>query len=316
MRIYRDPHAAVVSQSSVVSIGNFDGVHLGHQALLQRCGELRQPHQELAVVTFDPLPRFYFDRQSAPPRLTGPGQRLALLARGGVDLTWMMRFNARLAAMPAQDFVRQVLVRGLGASAVVVGDDFRFGRGREGTLDLLRGLGDEHGFSVHVHPPVVVDAQRVSSTAIRTALAGGDLRQAERWLGRPFSLCGRVVRGRQLGRTLGYPTANVRTADGKCPARGVFAVRARLRAAGADGPWHDGVANLGVRPVVGGGEPFLEVHLFDFHGDLYAQRLETRLIGKLRDERNFDSLEALRTQMQQDEDKARALLGATRPEPG
>lgn len=315
MRIHRDPYAAAISPSSVVSIGNFDGLHLGHQALLQRCRQHLRPHQDLAVVTFDPLPRYHFDRASAPPRLTGPGQRLALLARAGVDLTWMMRFNARLAAMPASEFVMQVLVHGLAASHVVVGDDFRFGRGREGTLDLLRSLGERHGFAVDVHAPVVVDGQRVSSTAIRAALAAGDLRQAECWLGRPYSLCGRVVRGRQVGRTLGYPTANVRTADGKCPLSGVFAVRARLRAPGADGPWQDGVANLGVRPAVGGGEPLLEVHLFDFHGDLYAQRLETRLIGKLRDERNFDSLEALGAQMKEDEDKARALLRATRPEP-
>ena len=310
MRIVRDPQGAVISPAAVVSIGNFDGVHVGHQALLQRCRERARPGDELAVVTFDPLPRFFFNRPSAPPRLSGAGQRLALLARAGVDLVWTMRFNDRLAAMPARDFVEQVLVKALNARHLVLGGDFRFGRGREGDISQLREWGKVWGFGVEEHPPVMMDGQRVSSTGIRNALASADIQQASRWLGRPYSICGRVVHGRQVGRTLGYRTANVRMVDGKYPVGGVFAVRARVRRPTGDGPWLDGVASLGVRPAVGGGEPLLEVHLFDFNDDLYGQRLETRLLEKIRDEANFDSLEALKQKMQDDESRARRILGS------
>jgi riboflavin kinase/FMN adenylyltransferase len=310
MRIVRDPQRAVISPAAVVSIGNFDGVHLGHQALLQRCREHARPGEEVAVVTFEPLPKFFFDQPGSPPRLSGAAQRLALLAQAGVDLVWAMRFNGRLAAMPAREFVERVLVKALHARQLVLGGDFRFGRGREGGIDLLREYGQEMGFGVEVHEPVVIDGQRVSSTGIRQALAAGELAQAARWLGRPYALCGRVVHGRQVGRVLGYPTANIRMADGKYPAGGVFAVRARLRQPGSDGPWLDGVASIGVRPAVGGGEPLLEVHLFDFSGDLYGQRLETRLLEKIRDEANFASLDALKQQMHEDENRARQILAS------
>lgn len=309
MRIHRDPNCTAISASSVVCIGNFDGVHSGHQALIRRCRQHLQAGQDLAVVTFDPLPRYFFDAQSAPARITGPAQRLALLSQYGVDLAWMMRFNARLAGMSAEQFVQRVIVDGLAATKVVVGEDFRFGKGRAGTLDLLRTLGAIHGFAVEAHEAVLLNGQRVSSTAIREALKLADFDAAAGMLGRRFSLCGRVIRGRQVGRQLGYPTANVRIWDGKCLTRGVFAVYARRRKGGKKGPWLPGVANLGMRPAVGGGEPLLEVHLFDFQDQLYGERLETRLVAKLRDEANFDSLGALKGKMIEDEKNARAILG-------
>lgn len=322
MRIFRDPKAARLSDGSVVTIGNFDGVHRGHQALIERCRERAGEHSgqqsgaelEVAVVTFEPLPRFWFDRQSAPPRLTGPAHKLALLASHGVDLAWAMRFNGALASMPAPEFVRRVLVEGLAARHLVLGGDFRFGRRREGGLDLLEDLGRVHGYTVEMLPSVEDGGKRISSTRVRAALAEGRFEDASRLLGRPFSLCGRVVAGQRLGRSLGYPTANLRRPDGKCPVAGVFAVRARVHGRGPDEPgsgtWRDGVANLGVRPAVGGGEPLLEVHLFDFDGDLYGRRLETHFVAKLRDEAHFETLDALKSQMCQDEARAREWLAS------
>ncbi len=332
MRLYRDHHHSGLSAASAVAIGNFDGVHLGHQALLREArrhaatigdggGDRRRdeggnpageagPVLETALVSFEPLPRAFFAPEHAPPRLTGPAEKLHQVRAHGVDLTWLLRFNGALAALTARAFVERILVEGLGARAVVVGEDFRFGRGREGDLAMLRSLGGEFRFHVEAVPAVTHEGERISSTAIRSALGQGDLARAEAMLGRPYTVTGRVVRGRQLGRDLGYPTANVRPWGGSTPLDGVFAVQARV----GEGAWRDGVASVGTRPAVGGGEPLIEVHLFDFDGDLYGKALETRFVRRLRGERDFPGLEALVEQMKNDESEARSVLAAASAE--
>lgn len=311
MRLYRDHHHAGLSDASVVAIGNFDGVHRGHQALLRRSAELAAgvcAPARVVLVTFEPLPRAFFDPEGAPPRLSGPAEKLRRVQGQGVDLTWMLRFNGALASMSARAFVESILVRGLAAKAVVIGGDFRFGCGREGDLAMMRAFGDEHGFRTEEVPPVRLDGERISSTAIRDALAEGRLDEAAAMLGRPFSVTGHVVTGQRLGRELGYPTANLRPWGGRFPLTGVFAVRARWEG----GAWREGVASVGVRPAVGGGEPLAEVHLFDYSGNLYGKRLEARFIERLRDETHFPSLDALKAQMKNDEARARTIL-AVRP---
>lgn len=311
MRFFRDPPRLDPDSSSVVTIGNFDGVHVGHQALISRCRELARPGESVAVVTFEPLPRAWFDPASAPARITGPAQKLAALDKSGVDLAWMMRFNGRLAAMSAREFVEAVLVRGLRARHVLLGPDFRFGRGREGDVAQMSALGDALGFGVETLDPVQVGGKRVSSTGIREAMAAGKIRRAASWLGRPVTLCGRVVRGRRLGRELGYPTANVQLPRGGSPLNGIFAVRARVGAGTESDFWYDGVANVGHRPAAGGGDALLEVHLFDFDGGLYGRWLETRFVERLREEQDFPGLDALVAQMKQDETRARAVLAGS-----
>lgn len=294
-----------LATSSVVTIGNFDGVHLGHRALIRQCAKLERDADTLAVVTFEPLPRAYFDPENAPPRLSPPADRLRLLEQAGVDLAWMMRFDHSLAQVSAEAFVRRVLVDALGARHVVTGDDFRFGHKRAGDLGLMRRLGEVHGFESHVLPTVMLDGVRVSSGAIRDALAADDFEQAAAMLGRPFAITGRVLRGRQLGRELGYPTANVRIRAMPCPIQGIFAVRARVK----DDVWRPGVASLGWRPMVGGEEMLLEVHFFDFEAKLYGRRLETQFVAKLRDEAHFETLDDMVRQMRNDESRAREQLG-------
>jgi len=289
---------------SVVTIGNFDGLHLGHHALLSQCRELASPERKVAVVTFEPLPIAYFSPQKAPARLTTVHGKLAILRSLGVDLTWMMRFDEAFAALSARAFVEQVLVRGLGAEAVVVGHDFHFGRGREGNADTLRALGDEFGFEEYIVPPVVRGGQRVSSSGVRSCLSAGDFAGAARLLGRPFRMDGHVVYGQALGRKLGYPTANLRIRSEPSPLTGVLATWARVDG----GPWLPGVSNLGRRPAVGGGDPLLEVHFFDFDEDIYGKRLEVQFVAKLREEEHFDCLEWLVVQMKKDESAAREIL--------
>lgn len=320
MRVYRDHHHRDLSAASIVAIGNFDGVHRGHQALLARARERAGDDMDVAVVSFEPLPRAWFDSANAPPRLTGPAQKLRLLREAGVDLAWLLRFNGALAGMSARGFVEQVLAGGLNARLVIVGEDFRFGKGRQGDLTMLRELGTEFGFDVAPVGDVTDGELRISSTAIRDVLAKGDFERARQLLGRPFSITGHVIRGQQLGRTLGYPTANIRPWKGSIPLQGVYAVRARVVPGDAGqlcsdeaelaGSWQDGVASVGTRPAVGGGETLLEVHLFDFDGDLYGQRLETRFIARLRGEEDFASLDALVVKMNNDASAARSLLAA------
>jgi riboflavin kinase/FMN adenylyltransferase len=308
MRLVRDNSKFGLSGNSVVTIGNFDGIHKGHQALITRCRELARNGRETALVTFEPLPQALFMPDDTPARLTSVRQKLQQFAKSDIDLVWMMRFNRVLASMSARSFVQSVLVQGLSARYVVVGEDFRFGKARSGDLEALRALGVEFDFEVEAIPAVEDGGERVSSTVVREALAAGDLERAERYLGRPFSMQGRVFRGTQLGRKLGYPTANMRLAAEPSPLAGVFAVQARVLCGPGDARWMNGVASLGRRPAVGGKEFLVEVHVFDFHGNLYGERLEVRFIRKLRDEANFADLDALVEQIQIDEAQARKAL--------
>jgi len=307
MRVVNDNSIRPISKSSVVTVGNFDGVHLGHQALVQRCIELAEPGQEVVVTTFEPLPQAYFAPEHAPARLSNSGQKVELLEQSGVDLVWMMRFNQGLARMSSKSFAESVLSRSLAASHVVVGSDFRFGRSREGDLAMLREFGNEYEFAVETIADIEIGTSRVSSSAIREALAAGEFERATDFLGREFTMRGKVIRGRQLGRKLGYPTANMRLEAEPSPLAGVFVVQARKA---GDETWLNAVASLGNRPAVGGTGFLVEVHIFDFSGDLYEQELEVKFISKIRDEENFDSLEDLVGQMKRDDMRAREFLGA------
>ena len=304
MLLIRDNPNRQLLKSSVVTIGNFDGLHLGHQALIRQCKLLAESGIPVAVVSFEPLPQAWFKPVAAPARLMSVRQKLEYLVNEAVDLTWLMRFNHSLAAMSAEDFVRLLLVDTLAVRQVVVGEDFRYGAGRQGDIDSLRRAGRKLGFELNLVPMLDVDGQRVSSSSIRQCLARGELQKAKQLLGRPFRMSGRVIKGRQLGRKLGYPTANMSLAILPSPLMGVFAIRVRWGSRG----FHDGVANLGTRPAVDGEGMLLEVHLFDFEGDLYGQRLEVEFVMKLRDETNFENIDDLVVQMQEDECQAREYL--------
>jgi riboflavin kinase/FMN adenylyltransferase len=308
MRVIRNRpewgNQAYSPEQSVVAIGNFDGVHLGHRALIDRCHSLAGPGDSIAVVTFEPLPLAFFRPEQTPARLNTVYQKLDLLRSAGVDTAWLMRFDGALAGLSARAFVEQVLVKKMNARAVVVGEDFRFGRSKDGDVVLLEALGREMGFEVDLVPAVLCNGERISSTGIRTMLAEGDFGSAAEFLGRPFRMEGHVCRGAGLGRKLGYPTANLAIRAEPSPLGGVLAVFSRV----AGGPWLPAVVNLGRRPAVGGKEPLLEVHFFDFDEDLYGQRLEVQFVAKLRDELTFDTLDELVEQMKRDEHKARELL--------
>ncbi len=307
MRVIRDNPGRQLLTSSVVTIGNFDAIHLGHQSLIRQCKSLAQGKRPVAVVTFEPLPMAFFRPESAPARLMSVRQKLKFFESEDIDLAWFLRFNRKLAAKTADEFVQQVLVETLAASDVVVGRDFHYGKGREGNVDTLTESGRELGFNVTAVPMLDVEGQRVSSTNIRQCLAEGDLEGATRLLGRPYRMSGRVIRGQQLGRKLGFPTANVRIAALPSPLLGVFAVRARWQGSG----WHNAVVNLGTRPAVGGEGILLETHVFDYDGDLYGKRIEVEFVKKLRDETHFEDMDDLVLQMREDEQQARACLELT-----
>jgi riboflavin kinase / FMN adenylyltransferase len=292
---------------AVASIGGFDGVHRGHLALL---AQLKRRAQELSapsmVISFEPSPREFFLGDAAPARLQRFREKYRSLADAGIDYFVCLQFNEALRALSAEQFVRRVLKDTLGVRWLVVGHDFKFGRGREGTVAGLTALGAELGFGVDEFGAHCVDENRVSSTLVREALAVGDLSRAEQLLGRPYSITGRVVHGTKLGRTLGYPTANLRLMRRVIPLFGVFAVRVT----GAGLISAPAVASLGTRPVVQGTEPLLEVHVFDYAGDLYGQHLQVDFIARLRDELNFPSLDALVEQIHRDAQDARRILQA------
>lgn len=305
MRLIRGLHRPP-PPGTVATIGNFDGVHLGHQHLIRtlacRGERLGWP---VTVVLFEPQPLEYFFRERAPARLTRLREKLVRLKDLPVDQVLLLRFNRRLATLPAWDFIERVLAKGLGVRYLVVGDDFRFGRNREGDFALLEAAGVRYRFEVSAAPTFELDGMRVSSTRIREALEQEDMALAQRMLGRTYSMCGRVIAGRRRGRDLGFPTANLDPQRRKSPISGVFAVTVK---GVADQPW-PGVANVGVRPTVEkGSKVLLEVHLFDFEGDLYDRYLEVFFHHKLRDEMRFASVAALREQIQKDVAKARKLL--------
>lgn len=309
MQVIRDNPETQVLRSSVVTIGNFDGFHVGHQVLLEKARLLAGDQHAVAVVTFEPLPQAWFQPESAPARLMSVRQKMQHLAAGSVDLLWLMRFNQALANMEPDQFVKQVLVDALSVSEVVVGDDFHYGKRRGGDINTLKEAGERYGFGLHVVPAVELDGQRVSSSLIRQLLAAGKLDEAARFLGYRYRTEGRIIKGQQLGRTLGYATANMRPAAEPSPLEGVFAVRARICDGDASEQiWRDGVASLGTRPAVGGEGFLIEVHLFDFDGDLYGQTMEVEYVEKLRDETHFMELDDLVAQMREDERLARQKI--------
>jgi riboflavin kinase/FMN adenylyltransferase len=306
MQVIRDNPGRQLLQNSVVTIGNFDGLHIGHQALLKQCKQLARNQRPIAVITFEPLPLAWFRPDAAPARLMSVRQKLEFLSSEGIELVWMMRFNQALADMSADEFVQATLVQTLAASEVVVGDDFHYGKARQGDTKSLQKAGEKFGFGLTTVATVEVDEERASSSRLRKHLANGDFAAVERLTGRPYRTQGRVIRGRQLGRKLGYPTVNMRLAVSPSPLNGVFAVRARV--CGGSGKWQAGVASLGTRPAVGGDGFLVEVHLFDFDGDLYGQRMEVEYMAKLRNEENFEDIDDLVKQMREDERLARQLL--------
>lgn len=292
---------------SVVAIGAFDGLHRGHQALF---AQVQRRARSLgcapAVVTFEPLPRTYFSSEPLP-RLSGVREKILGFAAAGFEQVHMLRFNAELAAMSAQDFVQRVLVERLAAREVWVGADFRFGHKRGGDVALLRELGEKAGFAGCVMPSILLDGARVSASRVRQLLGAGEFAGAATLLGRPFVIEGKVQYGNQLGRTLGFPTANIHLRERVSPVQGIFAVRVGLGEGECSWP---GVASLGVRPTVNQvSQPLLEAHLFDFEGDLYGRRMAVEFVAKLRDERKFDDLDALKAQMDHDARSAREILG-------
>lgn len=309
-RLFRDLDGGCrYPRGSVVCIGAFDGLHLGHQALVRHAvARARALGLPALALSFEPLPREFFAVGPSPPRLLLPRAKVEGLLALGVDAVGLLRFDARLSSLDAEDFVRQVLVASLGASEIWVGPEFRFGKGRSGDLALLQRMGGECGFVAGEIPAVHLDGGRVSSTRIRAALQAGDFAAATRLLGHPYAIGGRVVRGQQLGRTLGFPTANVRLA-GRMPAlSGIYATRVHGTDGSDAGRPRASVSSLGTRPTVDGVEPLLEAHLFDFDGDLYGRRIEVEFVAKLRDEKKFTDLAALTDQMHRDAGQARAIL--------
>ncbi|MFO7287179.1 MAG: bifunctional riboflavin kinase/FAD synthetase [Gammaproteobacteria bacterium] len=292
-----------------VTIGAFDGLHLGHRVILDRLmQDARAAGRPALVCSFEPTPGEVLSPHDPPPRLTCFRERFELLDAAGIDEFFCPSFR-KLRRLTPQEFVERLLVERLDARHVVVGHDFRFGYGRGGTLDDLRRAGERHGFDVTVVEPVMLDGERVSSTAIRAALAAGDLEKAKSMLGRDYSMSGRVIRGLGLGKRLGFPTANIGLKRRRAPVDGIFAVRV-----GGLGPkLLDGVASIGTRPTVGGGPTLLEVLIFDFDREVYGEHITVHFVKRLREERHFDGLEALKAQIAVDVGEARAALRRAAP---
>jgi len=293
------------SRGSVVCIGAFDGLHIGHQYLL---GQAKQRAEiaglDLCVLSFEPLPREYFAKNNPPARLILAAQKIRQLTCLGADFIGLLRFNQRLANTSAEDFIEQLLVNRLNAKQVLVGPDFFFGKNRQGNFQSLQAAGLRDGFEVISVQPQLQHSFRVSSSLIRDDLQMGRLQQAAEKLGRNYALEGRVVRGKQLGRTLGYPTANIRF-QGKKPAlMGIYATWVH----GVTDKPIASVSSVGTRPTVNGREPLLEAHLFDFDGDLYGKTIRVEFIQKLRDEQKYDDLDSMVMQIHQDAKQARAVL--------
>ncbi|HKK06500.1 MAG TPA: bifunctional riboflavin kinase/FAD synthetase [Gammaproteobacteria bacterium] len=289
----------------VATIGNFDGVHLGHQAVIGQLAEQAARFDLPAtVITFEPQPQEYFAPREVPARLTRFREKMIALRRFAVDRVLCLAFNEQLASMPAEEFIRHVLIDGLDVHYLVVGDDFRFGEGRRGDFQMLVDAGAANAFEVVNMHTFTVEGERVSSTRVRYALAQGDLAGAERLLGRAYRMAGRVAHGDQRGRSIGFPTANIHLHRKASPVQGVYAVE-MFGLAGEPIP---GVANVGNRPTVDGTRTLLEVHLFDFDRDIYGQHVQVSFVHKLRDEIRFESFEALKTQIELDAQRAREFF--------
>jgi len=301
-------------KGAVVALGNFDGVHLGHQALIGHARKLAEERgAPLGVVAFEPHPQEFFHPGGESFRLTPFRVKARLIAGLGADAMFALAFDAEMAARSAQDFVLDVLVEGLGVGCVVVGDDFQFGKGRSGNTTVLAYMGEMEGFGVDIfHPIAVAGGEKISSTRIREALKSGRPADAARLLGHWWAVQGRVEHGDARGRTIGVPTANMRLDDCLKPAFGVYAVRATILDDDHAVATHDGVANFGIRPMFETNVPLLESWLFDFNGDLYGKHLSVELIAYLRPEAKFDGLDALKAQIAKDAEQARAVLSKAR----
>ena len=294
------------SAGCVVTIGTYDGIHLGHQALLSRLSEHAVRLQAAAVMlTFEPTPREYLAPQEPPARLTSLRERWRILSAAGPDYFWLLRFGEALRNLRAEAFA-QLLARKLSPRLVVVGHDFRFAKNGEATAPVLAAAGKPLGFKVEVLDPVTLEGERISSSGVRAALAAGDFARARTWLGRPWSMRARVRSGQRLGRRLGFATANLPIERRRAPVGGVFAVRVHGVAQAA----LPGVASLGTRPTVGGTQVLLEAHIFDFDRDLYGREIEVEFVAKLREEERFATLAELTAQMHCDAADARRILGA------
>ncbi|AFI84013.1 bifunctional riboflavin kinase/FMN adenylyltransferase [Methylophaga nitratireducenticrescens] len=294
-------------EGCVATIGNFDGVHLGHQAVLtqlaMKADILNLP---AVVITFEPQPFEFFVPEKAPARLSRFREKVESLRAYSIQKLCVLRFNRQLAEMRAETFIQKLLVDGLNVRYLVVGDDFRFGKGRHGDFALLQQAGKRHGFQVVNMHTFAIDDMRVSSTRIRKALQDGDLAMAEKLLGRPYRMSGRVAHGDKRGRKMGYPTANIHLHRAKVPLNGVYAVQLY----GIDEEPVNGVANIGVRPTISGSDKaILEVHLFDFQSDIYGEHVQVYFLKKLRDEHKFASIEQLIEQIHIDSAQARNYFG-------
>jgi len=289
-----------------LTIGNFDGVHRGHQAMLARTvARARELRLDACALTFEPHPREFFTPATAPARLTRLRDKLELMAAAGLDRVHVARFDARLASLPAERFVDTYVAHGLRTAWLLVGRDFRFGARRGGDFVLLGELAGRHGFELEAMPEVALHGERVSSSAVRAALAAGDLAAAERLLGRPYAMSGRIAHGEKLGRELGFPTANIPLPQ-RAPLAGIFVVECLIE---GEAPWRPGVASVGRRPTVNPtAAPLLEVHLLDYAADLYRRHLQVRFLAKLRDEQKYDDVPALRAAIAGDAARARSYF--------
>jgi riboflavin kinase/FMN adenylyltransferase len=309
MRTIRDyQFVAPSDRGATVAIGNFDGVHLGHQAVID-IARAAAPDAPLGIVTFEPHPRAYFAPEAPPFRLMNAEAKANRLEKLGVERLYELNFNAALSGLSAEQFARDVIAKGLGLTHVVVGADFCFGKGRAGNAQMLQEFGAQYGFGVTIAELVEASDKQVSSTNIRAALSDGKPREAAQMLGHLHRIEGKVITGEQRGRELGYPTANQDTSGLHQPKFGVYAVFVDVLTGPHKGRYQ-GAASIGVRPMFGANQPNCETYLFDFKGDLYGAHISVALVDYLRGEETFDSLEALITQMDADCDKARAILAA------
>jgi riboflavin kinase/FMN adenylyltransferase len=306
MQIVHGHRNAPAWDGAAIAIGNFDGVHIGHRALIARTRELAAAHHaRVVVLTFDPHPVALFAPAQAPPMLTSIERRIELLAEAGVDAVVVEPFTRELAGVAADAFIDDVVIAALRARAIVVGYNFSYGQGRAGTVDALRAHGVHAGVDVAIVPPVMVDGEIAASTKIRGHLRAGDLARAERMLGRPWDVDGVVVHGAERGRAIGVPTANINPEVELAIAPGIYAVTLRVEG----GPAMAAVASLGTNPTfVDAGCLVLEVHVLDWNGDLYDRRVRTTFVARLRDELKFDSVEALVAQIRRDIEQARTAL--------
>jgi riboflavin kinase/FMN adenylyltransferase len=299
-------HVPQEYRGASVAIGNFDGVHRGHRALIREAkAEARAKRVPSAVMVFEPHPREFFQPNEVQFRLTTLKRKLAIFEKLGLDLVFVEPFDAELAALPAEAFIERVLVAGLGATHVVIGYDFYFGHKRGGNPELMVRAGEELGFGVTVMPPIAEDGEAFSSSAVRLHLAQGDVKGVTHMLGEPWRVSGKVIGGAKRGTGMGFPTANLPMPKGTTLGHGIYAVRAHL-----DGMAYDAAAYLGTRPTFDDGQPVLEVFLFDFNGDIYGREIEIEFVDFIRGDRRFRSVEELVTQMEADIAQAKAVLSA------